>query len=151
MLIEYDIARDAWLETASRRHEREVYPTYDLFYAQVTIRIGAEALFERPPHISVADLACGFARVLREGFPTRTREARFSQADDGLVISFERRGDTVMLAADGRTLLTSTAAFTDGALAFLRRFASELQVHISDPFSWKDLCVLARFAPSRPN
>jgi hypothetical protein len=144
--IEYMITESEWGKARASRWTREVEPTVDLFYGDVIININGVALFEQPYHMSVADLACGMAAILNDGFPLRKAAAVFRQADDSLELHFTAGPEEIVIEGEGRKLSSSKDAFVDGARSFVLQFIREAKERVPDVLDWKDLQLLGEFA-----
>ncbi len=144
--VRFEISEDEWAKARRRRDDGKGDPTFDSFYGDVVIEIDGDSLLGEPFNISVADLACGFARILQGGFPTRESAALFRQGDDSLEIHFSAEGDEVVVASEGRTGRVPKHTFIAGARSFVRRFTALALERVPRVLNWQDLTVLAAFA-----
>jgi hypothetical protein len=143
--IRYTIPEQEWEKARRRRGLADAEPIFDSFYGNVLIYINGASFLGAPYNMSVADLACGFATILSEGFPLSTSRALFRQSDDGLELQLAAEDGQVTISEDGRTMSMMATAFLDGARSFVWRFTREARARIPNALAWKDLKVLAEF------
>ena len=146
--IVYTIDDAEWERAVHARSEPDAEPVFDCFYGNVQlIAAGTPMLGERTYNISVADLACGLAEILRSELPTvgSDHAATFRQSDDSLELTFERRGEQIHISsnvAGSKATDVNAADFFAGAKEFIERFARELSTRIPAALEWKDLSAL---------
>jgi hypothetical protein len=144
--ITYTISEEQWAATVRRRYAPESEPIFDAFYGDVRIEAGDVELFaDGTYHMSVADLACGLAEILRAGFPHERANALFRQADDSLELSLHDDGQNVTLQSDSprdRPLRMMRAEFVGGVRRFIAEFVGQASERVPDLFGWKDLRLL---------
>src|SRR5690349_359333 len=116
--VHYTIPEQEWEKTMRRRGLASAEPIFDSFYGDVLIDISGVSLLGAPCNMSVADLACGFAQILADGFPVSTSSALFRQGDDSLELQFVSDDGQVGISGAGRTMHTTVAAFLEGARSF---------------------------------
>lgn len=151
--VTYSRADAEWERAAAERFNPEAQPVFDHFYGYVQISVGSIPLFDnRGYSMSVADLACGLADILRRHIPIVGGDHRavFEQSDDALQICFERHGERLRVSSNrGKANCeTSVPAFMAGTKTFLRRFAHEAVSRVPAVLDWKDLEVLRPYEDS---
>jgi hypothetical protein len=146
--IRFATSENEWIKAIDRRHDPTVEPIFDLFYGTVEIEVNGESLLGAPYNISVADLACGVAAILKSGFPESATTARFQQGDDALEIDFSVEDGHVLVSSEGRELRVHRHDFVLGASMFVREFTLQACERVPSAVSWKDLNVLAAFVRS---
>jgi len=144
--ILYTIPDHEWEKAKRRRGLKSAQPIFDSFYGNVSILISGVSFLGAPYNMSVADLACGFATILVDGFPLSASSALFRQSDDGLELELATEDGQVTISGEGRTMRMTVGAFLGGARSFVLRFMQEAKARIPDALAWKDLKVLADFA-----
>jgi hypothetical protein len=151
--VTYSITDAEWERTAAERFDPEGQPIFYSFSGHVQMCVDSKQLLgENGYYMSVADLACGLADIIRRDLPVVGDEhtAVFEQGDDSLRIYFERHGDHLRISANKVEAAgeTTVSAFFEGARAFLKRFAQEAATRVPDALDWKDLEVLRAYADS---
>lgn len=64
--VTYSISDHEWDRTRAVREDPEAQPIFECFYGPVQISVRGRPLFQDGEYyMSVADLACGFAEVLK--------------------------------------------------------------------------------------
>lgn len=149
--VSYRITEDEWRQAAANRWNPEAEPVFDCFYGDIQLSSGKALLFPGAGfNMSVADLACGLAEILQRDLPLigGDRTSTFSQSDDALTITFDRRDDHISVTTNlkgASKLETSVPAFFAGTREFIERFAEEASSRIPSALEWKDLTVLRSF------
>jgi hypothetical protein len=143
--IKYAIPEAEWEKAKGCRWQPDAQPIFDFFHGDVWIECNGASLLGPPYNMSVADLACGLATMLRRGFPHELPNACFGQSDDALEIHFTANDHFVALSADNRVLRVRDKEFVEGALAFVAGFAEAASERVPDALAWRDLEVLAAF------
>lgn len=150
--VSYWISEHEWERAAESRMKQDSEPIFDYFYGSVKILVGRRHILDRDGyHMSVADLACGLAALLRSeiGIVGDQECARFSQSDDSLEIYFDRRGERIHISSNrpnSEAGETSVAAFLQGSRDFIQLFAKEAVTHVPAALEWSDLVELKSYA-----
>ncbi len=153
-VVSYWIDSDEWSRAAAARQNPEAEPLFDYFYGRVQMLVNRRpVLGEHGYEMSVADLACGMAQILRSEIAVVGSHdlATFSQSDDSLEIKFERDAGRVRISSNvpgAPTGETDVHAFLAGAHEFIERFAREASIRVPNALGWKDLAGLRDYTPS---
>ena len=154
-VVSYWIDNDEWNRAAAARQDPDAEPIFDYFYGPVQIRVnGCHILDEHGYHMSVADLACGMAAILRSEIAIVGDQeiATFNQSDDSLEIKFSRQGERIDVSSNRpatRSENTNVSAFLRGSREFIQRFALEASKHVPAVLEWRDLVILREYAGKR--
>lgn len=146
--ISFRITEEEWERTAELREAPDSEPIFDCFTGDVVVSFGKDNLFERGSyHMSVADLACGLAAVLEEGFPDVTRTAVFRQSDDSLEITLDVHNGQIRLTSNWPpgSLIVEKDAFVSGTQDFIKHFTRQAVDYVPGALTWKDLKALSPF------
>ena len=149
--ITYAIAEDEWQRAARDRWNPAIEPVFDSFYGRVEFRLDqSQLLGENGYEMSVADLACGIAEILRREIVLEGSNdvTVFRQSDDSLEVEFQRLHDQVRILPrlpGGCMGEVDVDEFLEGAREFVQSFAQEAVLRVPGALSWKDLASLRTY------
>jgi len=151
--ISYRVDDAEWRRARELRSDAEAEPLFDCFLGNIRI-VGSERPIIDSYEMSVADLACGLAHILRSELPlvASDAEATFRQSDDSLELTFVSRTGKVRISSNLRGSVDAEVGATDffeGARDFIRRFARDAATRVPGALDWKDLSILRSFADGR--
>lgn len=150
--VEFTILPDEWARTASMRWVNGEEPIGDLFEGTINVSIAGTNIFESEPYpISVSNVAVGLAHIYGELSQGANGDFSLYQIDDCLTISFFLRDEAVTVSYNGNPVRqwgTTRSTLIEGITAFLIEFCHDMELHIPDPYAWRELVHLKRWSLS---